>query len=126
MSTIAPARSLAQRQDALERANEIRTLRADLKRDLKGRRRTLWEVLACVAGYTGPLTLSTGATIGADELASMRLFDLLLAAPKLGRVKANRIVTRSRISPSKSLAGLTRRQRDDLTTELLTYPSLRR
>jgi hypothetical protein len=126
MSTIAPARSLAQRQEALERANEIRTLRADLKRDLKGHRRTLWDVLACVAGDAGALTLSTGATIGVDELASMRLFDLLLAAPKVGRVKANTIVQRARISPSKSLGGLTYRQRYALANVLRAYPSLRR
>ena len=34
----APERSLVQRMEALERANEIRTRRAQLKRDLKGGR----------------------------------------------------------------------------------------
>jgi len=37
-SSAAPERSLTQRLDALERANEVRTKRAQLKRDLKGGR----------------------------------------------------------------------------------------
>jgi hypothetical protein len=31
--------------------------------------------------------------------------------PKVGRVKANRVLTSARISPSKTLGGLTERQR---------------
>ena len=37
-TTAAPERSLVQRMEALQRANEIRTKRASLKRDLKAGR----------------------------------------------------------------------------------------
>ena len=41
----APERSLVQRMDALQRANEIRTRRAQLKRDLKGGRVSIHDLL---------------------------------------------------------------------------------
>ena len=41
----APERSLVQRMEALERANEIRTRRAQLKRDLKGGRIKIQDLL---------------------------------------------------------------------------------
>jgi hypothetical protein len=97
-----PQRSLQQRLDALKRANEIRTGRAQLKRDLKAGRKSLLDVLA------SPPPCAESA----------KTFDMLLAAPKIGRVKANAILTRNQVSPSKTLAGLTDRQRDALVREL--------
>ncbi len=94
----APDRSLAQRLDALERANATRTARAKLKRDLKAQRVSLADTVL------SPPPLIAGAHI----------FDLLLAVPKLGRVKANRILTQCRIAPSKTIGGLSQRQREDL------------
>ena len=41
----APERSLTQRMEALHRANEIRTRRAQLKRDLKGGRMSIHDLL---------------------------------------------------------------------------------
>jgi hypothetical protein len=84
---LAPERSLTQRMDALKRANEIRTQRAQLKRNL----------------LDPP-----------DYLLTAKVFDLLLAVPKYGRVKVNRILTHCRISPSKTIGGLSERQRDEL------------
>jgi hypothetical protein len=42
----------------------------------------------------------------------------LLAVPKYGRVKVNRILTQCRISPSKTVGGLSERQRNELISFL--------
>jgi hypothetical protein len=99
---LTPERSLTQRMEALKRANEIRTERARLKRDLKGGRVQIHGLLL------GP----------PDYLLTAKVFDLLLAVPKYGRVKANRILTHCRISPSKTLGGLSERQRNELVSYL--------
>ena len=43
---------------------------------------------------------------------------MLLAVPKYGRVKANRILNQCRISPSKTIGGLSERQRTELVSLL--------
>src|SRR5947199_10753049 len=99
---LAPELSLTQRMDALKRANEIRTRRARLKRDLKGGRAQIHHLLLDPPEY----------------LQTAKDFDLLLAVPKYGRVKVNRILTHCRISPSKTIGGLSERQRGELVTYL--------
>jgi S13-like protein len=101
-SGAAPERSFTQRMDALKRANEIRTRRARLKRDLKGGRAQIQTLLLDPPEY----------------LLTAKVFDLLLAVPKYGRVKANRILTQCRISPSKTIGGLSERQRNELVSYL--------
>src|ERR671911_600192 len=81
--------------NTLKRANEIRTRRARLKRDLKAGRVQIHGLLLQPPDY----------------LLTAKVFDLLLAVPKYGRVKVNRILTHCRISPSKTIGGLSRRQR---------------
>lgn len=98
----APERSLTQRMDALKRANDIRTQRARLKRDLKAGRAQIQALLLDPPEY----------------LLTAKVFDLLLAVPKYGRVKANRILTQCRISPSKTIGGLSERQRNELVSYL--------
>jgi hypothetical protein len=98
----APERSLAQRLDALKRANDIRTRRARLKRDLKAGRVQIQALLLDPPEY----------------VLTAKVFDLLLAVPKYGRVKANRILTQCRISPSKTIGGLSERQRSELVSHL--------
>ena len=44
--------------------------------------------------------------------------DMLLAVPKYGRVKTNRILNQCRISPSKTIGGLSERQRTELVSLL--------
>ena len=102
-ATITPPRSLAQRMSALQKANDIRTSRAELKRDLRGGRVSIHAILAEPPEWT----------------ETMKVFDMLLATPKLGRVKVNKILAQCRISPSKTIGGLSERQRDELTTHLL-------
>jgi len=94
----APERSLVQRMDALQRANEIRTRRAKLKRDLKGGRVSIHDLLLDPPEY----------------LETAKVFDMLLAVPKYGRVKVNKILVTCRISPSKTIGGLSERQRNEL------------
>jgi hypothetical protein len=94
----APERSLHQRMDALARANEIRTQRAKLKRDLKAGRLSIDQLLLDPPPY----------------VETAKVFDMLLAVPKYGRVKVNKLLTNCRISPSKTIGGLSERQRNEL------------
>ena len=98
----APERSLVQRMEALQRANDIRSRRAQLKRDLKAGRTPIHELLLDPPDY----------------VQTAKVFDLLLAVPKYGRVKVNRILTQCRISPSKTIGGLSERQRNELVSYL--------
>ena len=94
----APERSLTQRLDALQRANDVRTRRAELKRDLKGGRTSIDKLLLDPPKY----------------VETAKVVDMLLAVPKYGRVKANKVLSQCRISPSKTIGGLSQRQRDEL------------
>ena len=98
----APERSLVQRMDALQRANEIRTRRAQLKRDLKAGRLSIHDLLLTPPEY----------------VETAKVFDMLLAVPKYGRVKVNKILANCRISPSKTIGGLSERQRNELVSLL--------
>lgn len=49
-----------------------------------------------------------------DYVQTAKVFDMLLAVPKFGRVKANKLLTKCRIAPSKTVGGLPQRQRDEL------------
>jgi hypothetical protein len=53
-------------------------------------------------------------TAPGENVLTMKVFDVLLAMPKTGRVKANKILRRCNVSPSKTLAGLSERQRLEL------------
>jgi hypothetical protein len=98
----APERSLQQRMDALQRANQIRTRRAQLKRDLKSGRRSIHDLLLDPPDY----------------VETAKVFDMLLAVPKYGRVKVNKVLQQCRISPSKTIGGLSQRQRTELVSML--------
>jgi hypothetical protein len=88
---------------ALSQANQVRGLRAKLKQDLRADNVRLELVLATRA----------------DWLASAEVFDLLVAVPKIGPVKASRLLTVAGVSPSKTIGGLSERQRARLI-ELLS------
>ena len=84
--------------DALRRANEIRVRRAQLKKDLKDGRARIESVLERPPDY----------------VETAKVFDILMAVPKLGRVKASRLLNQCRISQSKTVGGLSERQRTEL------------
>jgi hypothetical protein len=101
-SNAAPERSLDQRMEALKRANHIRSKRAQLKRDLKA----------------GKARIQTLLLDPPDYVLTAKVLDMLLAVPKYGRVKTNRILNQCRISPSKTIGGLSERQRAELVAQL--------
>jgi hypothetical protein len=98
----APERSRLQRMTALEHANEIRSKRAILKRDLKAGRIAVEDLLTDPPAY----------------METAKVWDLLLAVPKYGRVKVNKMLTRVRVSPTKTVGGLSVRQRHEIVAHL--------
>jgi hypothetical protein len=94
----APVRSPDQRMDALKRANDIRVRRAKLKKDLK----------------VGRVRIDTILREPPEYVATAKVFDMLMAVPKFGRVKATRFLNQARISQSKTVGGLSDRQRSEL------------
>ena len=84
--------------DALKRANDIRVRRAKLKKDLKDGRAKIEKILENQPEY----------------VSTAKVFDMLLAVPKFGRVKAARFLNQCRISQSKTVGGLSDRQRAEL------------
>ena len=94
----APLRSLDQRMEALKRANDIRVRRAKLKKDLKDGTVQIEGVLMAPPEY----------------VETAKVFDMLMAVPKFGRVKAARFLNTCRISQSKTVGGLSERQRAEL------------
>ena len=98
----APVRSLDQRMEALRRANEIRVRRAQLKKDLKA----------------GTVRVEDVLLDPPDWVETAKVFDILMAVPKLGRVKAARFLNQCRVSQSKTVGGLSERQRAELVSLL--------
>jgi hypothetical protein len=88
--------------NALSKANEVRARRTQLKRDLKARRVSIRALLLDPPPY----------------LETAKVFDMVLALPKVGRVKATKILNSCRVSPSKTFGGLSERQRAELAERL--------
>jgi hypothetical protein len=99
-----PDRTHEQRMEALDRGNEVRKRRSHLKLDLKAGRAKVDRII---------LDPPEWAT-------SMRIVDALAAVPGLGRVKVGRLIVRCRISHSKTLGGLSERQRTELVAQVQT------
>ena len=93
-----PDRSADQRMSAPARANEVRARRAELKRELKAGHKSIDEVLLDPPKY----------------IETAKVFDILLTIPGYGRVKVNKVLTQCRIASSKTIAGLSERQRREL------------
>lgn len=96
-----PRRSLDQRRRALEKANEIRSHRAALKKQYK-------------TGDADPLDALVDPLCG-----SWKVSGWLEAIPGKGRTKVSRFLWLEAISPSRTLAGLTPRQRSAVIDWLL-------
>jgi hypothetical protein len=93
-----PGGSREQRLRALRLANEIRSARAELKRELA----------------SGKIELAQIVARPPECVRTARVRDVLLALPKVGAVKAGRILADCGIAHSKTLGGLTDRQRTEL------------
>lgn len=101
-SSQTPVRSPSQRMEALQKANAIRSQRAQLKKELKSGQLDIVQVLQDPPEF----------------LRTAKVMDLLLVVPKFGRVKAARVLTRCRISQAKTVGGLSERQRAELCETL--------
>jgi len=97
-----PERSVDQRREALAQANRVRTNRARIKEDLKQGRVSLADLLADPPPY----------------LSSAKVMELLRALPGYGPIKATRLLERCQVSPTKTVGGLTERQRTRLFKSL--------
>ncbi len=84
--------------EALRRANEVRSKRAQLKKDLK----------------SGRASITTIISEPPDFVMTAKVFDILMAVPKYGKVKATRFLNQCRISQGKTIGGLSDRQRREL------------
>jgi hypothetical protein len=99
---LTPERSVAQRREALEHANAIRVYRAGLKRDVFAARVDADDLLARQV----------------PSLETMKVLELMMAVPAMGRVKASKVFQRLGISYSKTIGGLSARQRTQLCAVL--------
>jgi hypothetical protein len=95
-----------QRAAALEKAAAARRARADLKVRLKASGTSLSDVLR--DGHTD------------DAIGKMKVEALLEALPGVGKVRAQRIMERLEISPSRRVRGLGAKQREALQREFGT------
>ena len=95
----APARSPEQRLHALAKANQVRSARAQLKRDLAAGTVELARILANPPAYA----------------QTARVLELLIAVPGIGPARAGRALAHCRIAEAKTIAGLSGRQRTELT-----------
>lgn len=95
-----------QRAAALVKAAAARRSRADLKVRLKSSGTSLGEVL--VAGQTD------------EAIGKMKVEALLEALPGVGKIRAQRIMERLEISPSRRVRGLGSKQRAALQREFGT------
>lgn len=94
---VPPERSLDQRTEALQRANRVRLAQAALKRQTRS-------------------TADAAAVLldPPEHASSMRVEALLLSMQRWGASRVSKILTMARISPVKSIGGLTERQRKEL------------
>ncbi len=91
-----------QRRDALKKAAIARRQRADLKEQLRSGRTKFEDLLARTE----------------DEIVGkMKVSSVLEALPGVGRVGARKVMERIRISETRRMQGLGRKQRADLLIE---------
>jgi hypothetical protein len=108
----APVRTDDQRMDALKKANGVRSRRAQFKRQMKATGRGEKGVAEARADAADLVTTVPGWA------ATMKALEVLMSIPKVGRVKANRMLNQCRISPSKTLGGMSDRQRAELVGQI--------
>ncbi len=87
---------------ALERANEVRLARAELKRRIAG-----GELRAADVILTAPA-----------ETASMTVIDLLMSQRRWGRTRARRFLAGVPLPETKTIGSMTDRQRDRFAVQL--------
>lgn len=99
MSLVVLDRTLAQRMESLKKANAIRILRSQLKRGVTANPPVILHVLSDPA----------------PEYGTMKVRNLLLALPKWGPSKVDRFLLTCRVSSSKTVGGMSGRQRGEMS-----------
>lgn len=92
---VAPERSVEQRMAALKIANEVRSRKAALKRDLRENRSLVLKAICDPPVW----------------LRNAKVEEILLATRGFGRVKVREMLRAAEIAPSKTVGGITDRQR---------------
>jgi len=87
---------------AMQRANAIRASRAQFKRDLA----------------TGRCAIDTALLYPPEYIGTAKVFDILLALPRFGRVEVSEVLMQCGIATTRTIARLSQRQRDELVTLL--------
>jgi hypothetical protein len=82
----------------LDIANTVRIFRSELKKDIKA----------------GKISIPSLLENPPDEIKTMTISSLLIAMPRVGQSTVNKLLIRCQILPSKTIDGLTSRQRDAL------------
>jgi hypothetical protein len=95
-------RRAASSAPALQRANAIRASRAQFKRDLA----------------TGRCAIDTALLYPPEYIGTAKVFDILLALPRFGRVEVSQVLMQCGIATTRTIARLSQRQRDELVTLL--------
>ena len=98
-----PKLSLDEKKKALKKAQEIRSKRAKIRRNLKSGKTTIHEVLA---------------NINDDVVAKMRVAYLLESLPRIGKVRTRKIMTDIGINETRRIQGLGNRQKQELLERL--------
>ena len=89
-----------QRRKALEKAAEVRRIRAGVKDLLRTGQATFAEVLE--------------RADGSEVLGKMKVSEVLESMPSIGKIRARRLMERLEIAPTRRLRGLGPRQREAL------------
>lgn len=92
---VAPERSVEQRMAALKVANEVRSRKAELKRELRENRMLILKAICDPPVW----------------LRNAKVEEILLATRGFGRVKVREMLRAAEIAPSKTVGGITDRQR---------------
>jgi hypothetical protein len=87
---------------ALERANEVRLARAELRRQVAG----------------GNVSAADIILDSPEEVTSWAVSELLMSQPRWGGARCRKFLTPLRISENKTIGTLTERQRNELATLL--------
>jgi len=95
-----PEMSAEQRSQALAKAVAARRQRAEIKALLKTGSLTIAEVLERAQED--------------DIVAGTKVFPLLASTPRMGKIKAKRLMEELGIAENRTIRGLGRRQREDL------------
>jgi hypothetical protein len=103
-----PPLSDEQRSQARHAATEARRRRAEVKQELRTGRRTLAEVLELAQGD--------------DVIAHTKVIDVLRCLPRVGTVRAERVMERLDIAPNRRLRGLGKHQAAALVAEFPPRP----